>query len=183
MRAFIALEVPAHVLDSLVEFQGEVKSSGADLKLVERENLHFTLKFLGEISDAQVSDASSRLAKLGLQGVEVEVKGVGAFPTTARPRVVWAGAAPEDEGAVTSIADPVNESLRDIGERDERPFRAHITLARVRSPVNTKQLVDLLSRNTQRSFGKAKLTEFKLKSSVLTPGGPIYEDVGVYRLS
>lgn len=182
MRAFVAIDVPGEVLDSLVRFQGEISSTGADLKLVERENLHFTIKFLGEVSDAQAAEVESRLARLPLTGATVEIRGAGAFPNTRRPRVVWAGVAPGQEELVAPIAREVVGALAEIGERDERPFKAHITLGRVRSFRDARALEDLLRANSERTFGTAPLSELKLKSSVLTSGGPIYKDIQVFPL-
>ena len=182
MRAFVALEVPATTIDSLVDFQKELSSSGADLKLVERENLHFTMKFLGEISETQAAEADSRLRSLSLKSARVEVRGVGAFPSASRPRVVWAGVTKEHERLIIPTAKAVLDSLADIGERDERPFQLHLTLARVRSDRNVRELQDFLRRNADRSFGVADITSLRLKSSQLTPQGPVYRDVGAYQL-
>jgi RNA 2',3'-cyclic 3'-phosphodiesterase len=182
MRAFVALEVPDQVLDSLFRFQGELSNTGADLRLVERENLHFTVKFLGEISEAQASEACSKLSKLQLRKMNIQVRGAGAFPSASRARVVWAGVAHENVQQVSSLAAEVISALEGIGERDDRSFQAHVTLGRVRSPRNLRELGDLLARNHDRVFGVAELTEVKLKSSVLTPSGPVYSDVGVFPL-
>lgn len=183
MRAFVALELPQTTVDSLARFQGELEATGSDLKLVERENLHFTVRFLGEISDAQVADARSRLRTLSQSSVEVELAGAGAFPDLRRPRVVWAGVSEKDRLLVEPLARAVTDILEGIGEKDERPFQAHVTLARVRSPRNSRELVDLLRANSGRPFGAARLSELKLKSSSLTPRGPVYSDVEVFRLS
>ena len=182
MRAFVAIDLPGDVLDALVAFQREVSAVGGDLKPVERENLHFTVKFLGEIGEAQAAEALSRLAKLDLKGGKVEIRGAGAFPTPGKPRVVWAGVAGEHERVVASVAKEVVDALAGIGERDERPFRAHITIARVRSPRNVRELGEVLRANSGRLFGVAELKELKLKSSKLTPAGPVYGDVGVFPL-
>jgi 2'-5' RNA ligase len=182
MRAFVALEVPEHVLDSLVRFQSELSGTGADLKLVERENLHFTVKFLGEISESQATEAGARLKRLALQRVEVDVNGAGAFPSAQRARVVWVGVSREQASKVASLAEAVISSLEGIGETDTRPFQAHVTLGRVRSPRNLHQLGELLARSSDRRFGNAVLSQLKLKSSVLTPQGPVYSDVGVFPL-
>ena len=182
MRAFVAIDLSPAVVDSLARFQAELSATGADLKLVEREKLHFTVKFLGEIGDPQAAEALSRLGRLKLQGGPVEVKGAGAFPDQRRPRVVWAGVTGEGEGVVGPVAREVIGALEGIGERDDRPFRAHITLARVRSPLNSRALGEFLERHSARSFGVAELSELKVKSSRLTPSGPIYSDVGVFRL-
>ena len=183
MRAFVAIEIPVDVVDPLTQAQRELEATGADIKLVERENLHLNLKFLGELSDADASEAKSRLGRLALKSAEVAVRGVGAFPTIARPRVVWAGIAPEDEPLVIPIARGVISALEGIGERDDRPFRAHITLARVRSNRNVPQLTEVLHRFAGMEFGKVGLREIKLKSSTLTPSGPVYRDEGVYHLT
>jgi 2'-5' RNA ligase len=183
LRAFVAIEIPDEVvLDSLVSFQKELMATGADLKLVEKRNLHFTVKFLGGISETQALDADRRLRSLQLAGSVVSVAGVGAFPTVHRPNVVWVGVGQDDESKVHSIAEGVIKALEGIGESDNRPFQAHLTLARVRSAVNRGELAALIGASSEKAFGSIKLTTFRLKSSQLTPRGPIYRDVGVYNL-
>jgi len=183
VRAFVALEMPGDVVDSLFQAQKELETAGADVKLVERENLHLNLRFLGDLGEAEVSEVKSRLRRLSLRGADVTVRGVGAFPTIARPRVVWAGIAQEDEPLVIPIAREVIGTLEGIGERDDRPFRPHITLARVRSGRNMRELTEVLRQIAGIEFGTVSLREFKLKSSMLTPNGPIYRDEEVYLLS
>ncbi len=184
MRTFVALEVSdAGVLDSLVQAQDELAKTGADLKLVERENLHFTMRFLGELTQAQVADADSRLKGLPPARAEVEMMGMGAFPTLARPNVIWVGVSPSDELLVAPIAAFVASSLEGIGEKDDRPFKAHITLARVKSGREVAKLSSVIRSHSDRSYGRAKLTTLKLKESRLTPKGPVYSDIGVYPLA
>ncbi|MBI3859432.1 MAG: RNA 2',3'-cyclic phosphodiesterase [Thaumarchaeota archaeon] len=183
MRAFVALEIPDRkVMESIVRFQDEVRATGADVKLVERQNLHFTIRFLGEVTPEQASEADRRLKELGMKGEEVEVKGTGAFPGSGRPSVLWVGVADPDEEKVLRIAARVNELLDGLGESDDRPFRAHLTLGRVRSQRGSGSLTELLAQNAGRSFGRVRLSELKLKSSQLTPSGPVYTDVGAYPL-
>ena len=182
MRAFVALEISNPALDSLVRFQEELIAMGPDVKLVERQNLHFTVKFLGEISESQAAEAGSRLGNLALKGVDVEVRGAGAFPNPSRARVVWAGVSRDHEALVEPVAQQVIDSLEGIGERDERPFRAHVTLGRVRSGRNSRKLEQFLLENSDRQFGVVRLSHLKFKSSVLSPGGPIYTDLGDYPL-
>jgi 2'-5' RNA ligase len=183
LRAFVALDVPSpDILDELVALQGELGRSGADIKAVERENLHFTVKFLGEISEAVANEADARLRSLQLTAGEVTIMGVGAFPHEERPRVIWAGVAQEDRSVVTPLAEASIRALDGIGETDDRGFQPHITLARVRSGRNREILASLIRENHSRVFGRVRLTEIKLKSSILTPGGPVYNDIGVYLL-
>lgn len=183
MRAFVALEVPSRILDAVAELQGELVKTGADIKLVERGNLHFTVKFLGEIGDQEAADAGSRLARLPLAGPTVDIRGVGAFPASQNARVVWVGAPGPGGAAVEQIASAVAGALEGIGERDAKPFRAHLTVARVRSGRNARLLAEFIDGNSDWSFGTASLKELKLKSSRLTPRGPVYADVGAYPLS
>jgi RNA 2',3'-cyclic 3'-phosphodiesterase len=183
MRAFVGLEVERkEVLEALAHAQEELAGTKAELKMVRRENLHFTVKFLGEISEGEAAEADSRLRGVHLAQATVRVEGVGAFPDARRPRVVWAGVAKPDEPRVSMIASAVISTLRGIGEEDERPFSPHITLARVRSPRNGTELSSFLRANASRTFGETRVATLKLKSSALTPSGPEYSDVGVYPL-
>ncbi|HUI85854.1 MAG TPA: RNA 2',3'-cyclic phosphodiesterase [Nitrososphaerales archaeon] len=183
MRAFVALELPnEQLLGNLVTLQQELARCGADLKLVERNNLHYTVKFLGEISESQASEADRRLRELRLVGGEVTVEGLGAFPSTVHPNIVWVGVAPQDKQFVVHLAETAIGALRGIGEAENRAFEPHLTLARVRTGKNREALSSFIQGNSSRVFGKAPLVEIKLKSSVLTPKGPIYSDVGVYPL-
>ena len=183
MRAFVSLHISDDgVLGSLVTFQRELAATGADLKVVEKENLHFTLKFLGEISDSQAREADGRLRGLKLPGGSVTVSGAGAFPSPQRPNVIWAGVSREDEDRVRAIGEAVIKALEGIGEKETRPFQAHLTLARVRSGKNREQLASAIRASSQRQFGAFALGTFNLKSSLLRPTGPVYTDIGVYRL-
>ncbi|MGD0477924.1 MAG: RNA 2',3'-cyclic phosphodiesterase [Nitrososphaerales archaeon] len=184
MRAFVALEISdPRVLDSIAAFQRELSATGADLKTVERENLHFTVKFLGEITPGQAREVDERLKRLRLSSADVEVRGVGAFPSIGRPNVIWAGVLPSHEERVRPIAQEAITVLEGIGERDRRPFTAHATLARVKSARGISELTSVLRSNSDRSFGEVRLVELKLKSSVLGPQGPTYADMGAYPLA
>ena len=182
MRAFVALEMSGPVVDALTEFQGALSSTGADIKLVERENLHFTVKFLGEIPESAVEEVDGRMHGLALRRLEVSVRGLGAFPDLRRPRVVWAGVAAQDLPSVTSCGQQVIDALEGIGESDDRGFHPHITLGRVRSPRNVEALSSAIRENSAKEFGRSTISALKLKSSGPTPSGPIYRDVREYAL-
>jgi len=183
MRAFVAIEIPnPQVMERFVAFQRELRETRADLKTVEKDNLHYTVRFLGEITDTQAAEVDRRLKALKLPKASITAKGVGAFPSPSRPRVVWVGVGEGDAQKVEAIAGPVIQSLRGIGEEDNRPFQAHLTLARVRSGRNREQLASAIRAGSERQFGAFDLGTFNLKSSLLRPSGPVYADVGVYSL-
>lgn len=182
MRAFLAFEVSPEVIESLTKVQEELKGTKADLKLVELENLHFTVKFLGEIPESMVEEIDRRIRTLALSKIEVDVQGLGAFPDGKHPRVVWAGVSSKDFDRISKSAQQVIDALQGIGETDERPFHPHITVARVRSARNASELRTLLGAYATKEFGRTPIATLKLKSSTLTPSGPIYADIKVYAL-
>jgi len=170
------------VRENLLKAEEELKQTRADLKVVEKENLHFTVKFLGEIPESIVDEIDRRIRALALRRMDVGVRGLGAFPDAKRPRVVWAGVSPQDLASISTSGQQVIDALEGIGESDERGFHPHITLARVRSPRNHEALVALLRDYSMREFGRTDVSSLKLKSSVLAPTGPTYRDVKEYAL-
>jgi RNA 2',3'-cyclic 3'-phosphodiesterase len=182
LRAFLAFEVSPEVRENLLKVEEELGKTRADIKLVEKENLHFTVKFLGEIPESMVDEVDRRLRPLALRRMEVGVRGLGAFPDARRPRVVWAGVAPQDLPSVSSAGQQVIDALEGIGETDDRGFHPHITVARVRSPRNMEALTSLIRECSAKEFGRTTITALKLKSSDLTPSGPTYRDIKEYNL-
>ncbi len=170
------------MLKEIVSVQSELAETRADLKIVARENLHFTVKFLGEISEAQIGEVDGRLAALDLRHSEVRLRGVSAFPHPRRPSVIWTGCAPEDNPKIVPLAEEVIAALEGIGQTEERGFQAHITIARVRSGRNREALNTFLEKHADHDFGLVRLESLSFKSSELTPQGPIYTDIHVYRL-
>ena len=182
MRAFLAFEVSDAVIENLVLVEEELRGTGADLKAVGRDNLHFTVKFLGDVPDATVKEIDERLGGLALSGFDVRVRGVGAFPDPGRPRVVWAGLSRESEGAMNEAAAAFIRALEGVGKPEDHEFHPHITLARVRSPLSSGALASFLRLNADRDLGETRIVSLKLKSSQLLPSGPVYTDVREYGL-
>ncbi len=181
-RAFLAFEVSREVTENLLLVEDELKKTRADLKTVGRDNLHFTVRFLGEISEDTVKEVDRRLQGLALPSFDVQVRGVGAFPDLRRPRVVWAGVSRETETPIGETASVFIKALEGIGKPEDHEFHPHITLSRVRSPMNIGGLISLLQQNAGREFGATRVSSLKLKSSVLAPTGPTYPVVREYPL-
>lgn len=178
MRAFLAIDVSSKVVvGRLIDVQKKISLSGADVKHVEPQNLHFTMKFFGEIGEGQAKQIWDNLRDLNFTPVQVTYRGVGVFPKPSRISVIWIGIDHQGGEKLVSIAKMVEEKLKPFSLGDERPFQPHLTITRVRSPRNKEKLSDIIQSLHDTLFGDDVLTSLKMKKSELTPKGPIYADI------
>ena len=183
MRAFLAVELPSSVRHALAQLQDRLRASRADVKWVEPQNLHLTVRFLGEIDDAQRSliEAVAQTTAARIGPVTAGFGALGAFPSASSPRVVWVGLEQGAE-ALERLAAQVESQLVQAGwPGAEKPFSAHITLGRVRSPRGRSELVRALrevSWTPPASFVVDHLTLFR---SDLSSSGPRYSVVSTFR--
>jgi len=175
IRSFIAFDIGnPRVLQRLGEAQNILAKSGADLSLVKPQNIHITMRFLGDITPAMVEKIDKEMQSIIFKPFDVEIKGVGAFPNVKYARVVWAGI---QQGAkeLEAVFDQLEPRLRQLGfAPDSRGFSPHLTIARVRSGRNKQALVGCVNELAAFEFGKVHADCLRLKKSVLTPQGPIY---------
>ena len=172
-RGFIAVEVP--ILPPLQRVQEQLRHSGADLKLSEGGSTHVTLKFLGDTPATFVEKIENavRNAAKGIKPFEMTVRGAGAFPSSAEPRVVWAGL--EHAEPLSVMARRLEDEMHRLAfPRERRDFTPHITLARVRSPRGRERLAAVLAEHAGEDFGKVKVQRVLLMRSELAPKGPTY---------
>lgn len=175
IRSFIAVDLEDEgVRRRLISAQRLLSRTGADLKLVEGENLHVTIRFLGEVPRGLLDRIVEELSEVKFRPFRAELRGVGVFPRLSRPRVIWAGfKGGEDE--LIALFKEIEPRLRGLGIRPERnPFHPHVTLARVRSGRKREELIRQVMDLADEEFGEIVVTRFKLKRSTLTPRGPIY---------
>ena len=172
-RGFIAIDIgPFH---KLVQFGNEIKNCGANVKLVEPENIHITLKFLGDTSEDHVSNIEEIMKNSvnGLESFEIKLKNVGVFPNQNYIKVVWIGI--EKGEKIAQISNKIDEELSKLGyKKEKRGFSAHLTVARVRSAKNKEKLLQIIEKYRDIEFLSFKVESIKLKKSELTPKGPIY---------
>lgn len=171
-RLFVAVEVPSEIRHELFEFASQLKQDG--VKIVEEENLHITLRFIGEVPAAKLPEITERLKKVKPRKIDCTLKGIGVFPNERYISVVWVGV--ESDGLAELAADVIDQ-LRGIGKEEDRPFSAHLTIARVKKKIDLK---DFLEKNKNKEFGKFTASGFTLFESRLTPKGPIYTPVKVF---
>jgi len=177
MRAFIAIDLPEPLHAALAEAQRVFHSACRDARWTRPEGIHLTLKFLGEISDAQTKQVVEALAQIGpFEPFFVEVKGFGFFPQAQRPRVFWSGVTAPP--ALTDLAARVEGRMERIGfAREDRPFSPHLTLARFQVPRPQQALEAAIAARANSSLGKFEASEFFLFESKLSPQGAQYRKV------
>jgi 2'-5' RNA ligase len=182
VRCFIAVEVDdPSTLDGIARAQSSLNTTGANLKLVERENIHLTLKFLGDVRAGRIPEVINVVSGTNFEALRMALKGMGVFPSFRRPRVVWAGIT-EGVEELTSIFRELEPRLVELDFKPEsRPFSPHITIARVRSGRNRDRLIEEVMALEDMIFGGFEVRHVKLKKSVLTPRGPIYTDLAASR--
>jgi len=176
MRAFIAIDLPEPLRAALAEAQHGFRSACRDARWTRPEGIHLTLKFLGEISDAQTKQVVEALTQIGpLEPFSVEVSGFGFFPHAERPRVLWAGVVAPP--ALAELATRVEGRMEKIGfAREDRAFAPHLTLARFQVPRPQPVMVAAAEKATS-SLGKFEASEFFLFESKLSPQGAQYRKV------
>ena len=183
IRSFIAVDVEEErVINQIRTVQRDLLATGADLKIVEPQNLHFTLHFLGDVNPSRITELSEILEEVDMPSFQVELEGLRCF-RPSRPRVVWIG--------VTRGAEQLIQLQGFLAARlrqhrfpvERRKYSPHITVARVRSGTNRSQLIRLLQQLDKHNFGQIQVNTVKLKKSTLTPRGPIYEDLKVKPLT
>ena len=144
------------------------------MKPVERENIHLTLKFLGNVPTPRLSEVKSSLQQLIFPLFKAEIKGAGAFPNLNHMNVIWVGVE-EGWSQVEQIYEQVEKLLSVLGfRRENRPFSPHITIARVRSGRKRDEIANFLRHLGNESFGTITVDKVRLKQSILSSSGPKY---------
>ncbi len=181
MRAFVAIDLPASLHAALGQAQAAFRSSCRDCRWTRPEAIHLTLKFLGQVSEAQVAEITRALGALGpFEKFSVQVKGFGFFPDARRPRVFWAGL--DAPPALPELAKRVEGSMEKLGfAREARSFAPHLTLGRFKVPRRQPALESLLEKNDEANLdvglGGFEVSEFFLFESKLSPQGAEYRKV------
>ena len=177
MRLFIALEIPPEIRDVLAVFLEEWRGIAPRVKWVRAENLHVTLKFLGETEGSKLDEIESELSTIrSSHPVTLEFSGLGFFPNERRPRVFWAGM--QSSPNLRPIAVGIDRGLHKLGfPLDDRPFTPHLTLARFSAPSLPVDLAVAVKQHASRSFGSLTAHEFHLIESKLKSTGAEYTTV------
>ena len=176
MRTFVAIEVNnKDVLNSIHKIQAELNIKA---KPVELHNMHFTVQFLGEVSEEMIGKISDALNSIEFSAFSITFASIGVFPKPSLPRVIWIGT---DDGIneLEKLAEMIRFKLSHLGFSPDKKFKPHVTIFRVKNKI--EDLSSKLEKFSSCSFGKQLVSEIKLKKSELTSTGPIYTDLLVVK--
>lgn len=181
MRAFIATELPSELKDKVAKLISELRNSGfCDAKWVSAQQLHLTLKFLGEIKHQDVAKVEFILKEIAskTKAFSLQLKGLGHF----NQRVLWIGGNSGQEESV-KLATEIDKGLSSLGfEKEARPFAVHLTLARITYVKDSTKFRQILEKYENKDFGSFKVDSIKLIESVLSAEGPTYKTLKEFNL-
>ena len=185
IRAFIAFKLPENIISSIRKIQEDIKSYAFKVRWVKPENIHLTLKFLGDINSTDIEKVSETIINTvnGHTPVSLAVKGTGVFPGIKRPRVIWVGLTGQIE-KLAGMQKDIEENLEELGfPREKRPFRGHLTLGRIKGKIDPKKLMDTMKKFEKFESELFIADKIFLFKSDLKSTGSVYTELMGKRLS
>ena len=183
VRSFLAIELDEDLVPKILDVQKEFKKTNANIKYVPSQNMHFTLKFFGNIDLDMVEDISVAVLKVikDYSSFDLNIKKCGCFPNKNVIKVLWLGL---DEGSpIKDLQRDLDKEFKKLGFKKERNFISHLTIGRVKSPKGKKEIRNAIEKLENIEIGQMTVSKICLKKSTLTPQGPIYEDIKVFELN
>ena len=180
IRCFVAIEIPQPVQVLLKPVQTHLQSEVRKASWTKQGNFHLTLKFLGDIQTETVDAINEAVQNVAnaQEPFSIALGGIGAFPTLARPRVIWAGLK-HGASTVSSLAKAVNIELKRLSLPTDSRFHPHLTLGRLRTPVNLEPLKSVLHKYDTIDGAVVNVNEITVMQSQLHPNGAIYTPLNV----
>ncbi|KUK01395.1 MAG: RNA 2',3'-cyclic phosphodiesterase [Methanobacteriales archaeon] len=182
IRSFLAIDVDNPLKDKIIEVQKILDEANAQLKFVEPENLHFTLKFFGQINNNMIKELSRIIKeKIGsYKPFKLKIEGIGVFPNKNYMRVIWLGA--KNPKKFSEIQKAFDEQFSKLGFKKEKSYIPHLTIARVKGGKNKDKLLKKIEELENIQIGEMQIKELKLKKSELRPEGPVYTTIKTFKL-
>ncbi len=185
LRTFIAVDLPGDVVKKTQQLIRELDAISEGIKWVEPENMHLTLKFLGEVRQNETwkvcQAMTDSVAAIG--SFDIQCHGAGAFPKIERPRSIWIGVTQGSE-ELTRLQTAVDDALADLSfAREPKRFLPHLTIGRVKKPGPwLADVSEMIAAHADFDAGLATINEVVLYCSELTSDGPVYSPIGRSRL-
>lgn len=174
MRSFIAVDLSKELVPQVVDVQSHI--SEGKIKFVEPENLHFTLKFLGDITEQKAQNVITKLKEIcsAFKPFLVVLKELGVFPSLSYIKVIWIGVESEEFFSLSKLVD---SGMGKLGFKQERDITPHLTIGRVKAPGNKARFQEQIKSLTDIEIGEMMVDTVILKKSELTRKGPIYSNI------
>jgi 2'-5' RNA ligase len=175
LRCFIAIEITPKVKESIRYIVDILGKTGAAVKWVPAENVHLTLKFLGSTDESLIDQIKATLCKklLTYNPFYIKIAGVGCFPNTRHPRVIWVGV--ESSDVLLGLHKNIDEGMAQFGYPvEKRDFSPHLTIGRVKAQKRIPEMIRLLNDFRGSSFDTIEVSRIHLMKSELKPAGAEY---------
>ncbi|MFC1748868.1 RNA 2',3'-cyclic phosphodiesterase [Pseudomonadota bacterium] len=175
-RGFIAVELP--VTEEILSIGNDISHSDAQVKLVQPENIHITLKFLGQTPTQQIENIETIMKQsiTDIQPHTINLIGTGVFPNERYIKVIWIGIKQGEQ--LATIASSLNNQLSALGfKKEKRSFSPHLTIGRMKTAKGKEHILSIIEKYKETIFAEVNVQEIILKKSTLTPKGPIYETI------
>lgn len=184
MRCFIAIDIPADIRQSITGVIGKCNQGSKGVRWVAPENIHITLKFLGEVNEGLISAIQEGLSAIcaGHDIFTITIKGAGAFPNFKYPNVLWIGI--DESKELKRLYEDIEEFMSKLGfEKEGRKFSPHLTIGRVKNRKGIEPVIKGLYTFKDTFWGSIEVREVLLMRSVLKPAGSEYSKIAVFQLS
>jgi len=173
-RCFICLELPREAIEYIEELQKQIKKKNFFAgKMTEPENLHLTLKFLGEVDEKKLEKVQAKLGEIKMPRFEANLGEIGMFGS----RILWIKL---NGKQIWDLQEAIDKELADMFLKEER-FMSHLTIARMKKVYSKKYFLEYIEGMKIKEI-RFLVKEFVLKKSELKPGGPVYSDIERYNL-
>lgn len=182
IRAFLAIDVDEDLKAKMYRIIKEFKKTDANIKYVDLENIHLTLKFFGEIDSEGIELLSSKIEGVvsNFDKFSIKIKGCGAFPNTNRIKVIWLGI--DEDELIKQLHDELDNEFVKLGFDKDKRFSSHLTIGRMRNAKGKNKVKSTIEEFSEVEIGEMSVDKIILKKSTLTPAGPIYEDLEIFEL-
>jgi 2'-5' RNA ligase len=182
IRTFLAIELDSSLVDNVEIIQKELKKTKAKIKYVEKENLHFTLKFFGEIDEKTIEEISTGVNEVikDFDPITIDINGTGSFPDEDHIKTIWIGIDTNPE--LIKLQKNLDEKFKVLGFKKEKEYVAHLTVGRMKNPKNKRHVKEIITGFKNFEIGPMTINRLSLKQSELTPEGSIYSDISTFDL-
>ncbi len=183
IRTFIAIEIPAEIKQKIVKFQESINIKYFPVRWTKAQNMHITLKFIGEIEENLVDKINKELMTPPplSEPFEISISGTGVFPNPQKPRVMWTGIR-DGVNKLTDLSKKVENILLEYGiSKEERNFKPHLTIGRFRGRLKIEDNKKYFSPDLLNT-GSFEVSEILFVKSILNPTGAEYSNIGVHSL-